>query len=182
MALSPHLSSRLQFARTVREQFLLESEKGMAEIGDAVQERLTTLMDEPGSARENQTRRDVWMLYRRSRSTWLETTKKVWRECLEPVAVMKSPQLDVVGFELVSADVAENKILASRMVMAVMDKVSAAFDDLRVRMRLLEATEDLSDTDVLRPDVLVSKLVEQWVASGMTGDVIYVDAGLHNMA
>lgn len=171
MATSPSLSPRLQLARAVRERFLAESEKAMVEIGGAVQERLTALMDEPAGARENQIRRDIWMAYKSCRPLWLEGTAKVWRECLKPAAgkkLLEDP--NVGGLELVGAEVVENKILASRMVMAVMERVSGPFDDLRVRMRLLEGTEDLPPMDLLRPDVLVLMMVEQWAASGMPGE------------
>lgn len=170
MATPPSLSPRLQLARAVRERFLAESGTAMAEIGAAVLERLTALMDEPASARENQIRRDIWMAYKPCRPLWLEGTAKVWRACLEPAAGKKPLDPNVGGLELVGADVVENKILASRMVMAVMEKVSGPFDDLRVRMRLLEGTDDLPPMDVLRPDVLVLMMVEQWAASGMPGE------------
>ncbi len=142
----------------------------MVDIGAAVLERLTVLMDEPSSARDNQTRRDVWMAYKLCRPLWLEGTTKVWRACLEPVAEKKPLDPNSGGLELVGAEVVENKILASRMVMAVMEKVSGQFDDLRVRMRLLEGTEDLPPMDLLRPDVLVLMMVEQWAAAGMPGE------------
>lgn len=169
MATSSSLSPRLQLARVIRERFLAESEKAMVDIGGAVQERLTALMDEPSSARDNQTRRDVWMSYKQCRPFWLEGTTKVWRACLEPTEKrLADPHSG--GLELVGAEVVENKILASRMVMAVMEKVSAHFDDLRVRMRLLEGAEDLPPMDLLRPDVLVLMMVEQWGASGMPSE------------
>ncbi len=170
MATPPSLSPRLRLAGAVRERFLAECGKGMVEIGAAVQDRLTELMDEPSSARENQNRRDVWMAYKSCRPLWLEGTMKVWRECQEPAVGKKPPDPNVGGLELVGAEVVENKILASRMVMAVMEKVSSPFDDLRVRMRLLEGTEDLPPMDLLRPDVLVLMMVEQWAASGMPGE------------
>lgn len=167
---SSSLSPRQQLARAVRERFLAEAGKAMIEISGAVQERLTALMDEPASARENQVRRDAWMAYKRCRPLWLDGTTKVWRDCLEPTSQKKLPNPEVGGLELVGAEVVENKILASRMVMAVMEKVASPFDDLRVRMRLLEGVEDLPGMDLLRPDVLVLMMVEQWAASGMPGE------------
>ena len=103
----------------------------MDEISAAVQERLTVLMDEPSNAKENQIRRDIWMAYKKSRPLWLDGTMKVWKECLDPAKQKKKEEdPDAGGLELVGAEVVENKILASRMVMAVMEKpgppVSAA--------------------------------------------------------
>ena len=164
------MAPRLQLARAVRERFLAEAGKAMVEISGAVQERLTALMDEPTNARESQTRREIWMAYKTCRPLWLEDTMKVWKECLEPAKKKKAEDPDVGGLELVGAEVVENKILASRMVMAVMEKVNAQFDDLRLRMQRLEGIEELDSMDLLRPDVLVLMMVEQWAISGMPGE------------
>ena len=164
-------SARLQLARSVRERFLAELGKAMVEIVGAVQERLTVLMDEPCNVRESQMRRDTWMAYKRCRPIWQDNTTKAWREELDGSKGKKEtgPQ-EAAGLELVGTEVFENKILASRMVMAVMEKVSSDFEDLRLRVKFLEGTEDLADFDVLRPDVPVLKMVEQWGVSGMPGD------------
>ena len=170
MATQPNPSPRRQLARAVRDRFLAEAGKGMLEISGAVQERLTALMDEPTNARDNQARREIWMAYKTCRPLWLDGTMKVWKECLEPAKQKKAADPDVGGLELVGAEVVENKILASRMVMAVMDKVNAQFDDLRLRMQRLEGIEELDSMDLLRPDVLVLMMVEQWAISGMPGE------------
>ncbi len=144
----------------------------MVEIGGAVQDRLTTLMDEPSNAKENQLRRDAWMAFKKSRPLWIEATMKVWRECLEPAAAKKAEKdgLESAGFELVSTDVVENKILASRMVLAVNDKVLPQLDDLRIRIKFLQGIEDLDGNDIFRPEVSVLLMVEQWAKSGMSGE------------
>jgi len=171
MATRPGLSPRQQLARAVRERFLAEAGKAMVEISGAVLERLTTLVDEPAGARESQIRRDTWMAYKRCRPGWVDGTMKVWRECLEPPKEKKSKDsLEVAGLELVGTEVVENKILASRLVLAVNDKVLPQLDDLRVRIRFLEGIEDLEGNDIFRPEVLVLLMVEQWAQSGMPGD------------
>ena len=139
----------------LRERFLAEAGRAMVEIGGAVQEQLTALMDAPSNAREGQERRDVWMAYKSFRPLWLEGTQKVWRECLAPPGKKKAADAEVMGLQLVGTEVVENKILASRMVMAVMEKVSAQLEDLKLRMQYLEGTEDLASNDLFRPEVLV---------------------------
>ena len=171
MATSANMTPRLQLGRSVRERFLAEMVKAMTELSGAVQARLTELVDEPGSARDSQARRDVWMAYKKCRPVWLETTLKSWRESLEPEKAKKPRNsLDDAGLELVGTDVVENKILASRLVMTVNDKVFAQLDDLRVRIKLLENLDDLDGRDLLRPEVLVLLMVEQWTQSGMPGN------------
>lgn len=170
MATSPPLSPRLQLTRALRERFLLEAGKAVTEISGVVQERLTELMDEPTNAREAQARRDIWMAYKQSRPLWVDGTIKAWRECLEPPKPKNTSDLQSAGLELVGTEVVENKILASRMVLAVNEKVLPQLDDLRIRIKYLEATEELAGHDLLRPEVSVLLLVEQWAKSGMPGE------------
>lgn len=164
------LSPRLQLTRALRERFLAEASKALLEISGAVQERLTVLMDEPANARDSQLRRDIWMAYKQNRPVWVEGTTKAWRECLEPPKPKKGSSLESAGLELVGTEVVENKILASRMVLAVNEKVLPHLDDLRVRIKYLENTEELEGHDLLRPEVSVLLLVEQWTQSGMPGE------------
>ena len=173
MAIAPgssSLSPRQQFARALRERFLAEAGQAMTEIGGAVLEQITALMDAPSNARESQERRDIWMAYKTCRPLWLEGTMKVWRECLDPPGKKKVASPEVMGLQLVGTEVVENKILASRMVMAVMEKVSAQLEDLKLRMLYLEGTEELASNDLFRPEVLVLLMVEQWANAGMPGD------------
>ena len=170
MSTSPASTPRAQLARALRERFLAEAGKAALEISGAVQERLTTLMDELINARESQVRRDTWMAYKRCRPLWVDGTMKVWRECLEPPKGKKVEGLQAAGLELVGTEVVENKILASRLVLAVNEKVLPQLDDLRVRMRVLEGRDELESHDLLRPEVLVLLMVEQWAKSGMAGE------------
>jgi hypothetical protein len=170
MASVAPLTPRLQLARAVRERFLTEAGKAALEISGAVQERLTTVMDELVNARESQMRRDVWMAYKRCRPLWLDGTMKAWRECLDPPKQKTANSLESAGLELVGTEVVENKILASRLVLAVNEKVLPQLDDVRVRLRYLENIEDLDGRDLLRPEVLVLLMVEQWSHAGMPGE------------
>jgi hypothetical protein len=171
MVTRPTLEARLKLGRTVRERFLGDLGKGMTDLSVAVQERLYELVSEPAGAKESQLRRDNWTAYKTSQPQWLDGTLKVWRECLEPIKQDKSKSdPDVAGLELVGTDVVENKILASRLVMTVNDKVHSVLDDLRVRIKFLENTEDLDGKDILRPEVSILLMVEEWGKSGMPSE------------
>ncbi len=169
MATASFSSQRRRLAGEIRQQFVADAVLTMSEIVEAVQQRLRALMDEAAPSREMQVRRDAWTFYQRHRHTWREATAKAWNEALVPPATpsRKEDAPDFGGLSLVGNDVVENKILASRMVLRVMDKVSAELDDLRLRIRYLEDSDDLDRQDILRPDVLVLILVEEWAASGM---------------
>jgi len=161
-------SQRRRLAGEVRQRFVADAIKTMGEIVPSVQQRLRTLMDEAAPSREMQARRDAWTFYQRNKDAWRDATARAWREALLPPVVQpKNDMLDMGGLSLVGNDVVENKILASRLVLRILDKVSSELDDLRLRIRYLEDSEDLDRQDILRPDVLVLILVEEWAACGM---------------
>jgi|CXWL01.1.fsa_nt_gi hypothetical protein len=173
MAFNPSLTQRAQLALETRKRFVAEATRAMVELGTLVQERLMALMNEAASSREMQTRRDAWTYYQKARPAWLDGTLKVWQTALQPVKAKSNDAVDGAldgAFELVGTDVVENKILASRLVLGVMEKVSAQFNDLLVRMRVLDGLDDFDSHDILRPEVLVLLMVEQWGASGMPRD------------
>ena len=143
----------------------------MFDVGAAVQDRLTVLLNEAAPSREMQIRRDVWTFYQRCRTSWLDTTKRVWQDALNPGKLAKpKPALELGSFELVGNEVVENKIVASRLVLSVMEKVSSHLDDLRLRIKYLENIEELDGNDILRPEVLLLLMVEQWAVAGMPRD------------
>jgi len=168
MATLPSSSQRRRVAREARALFVADVVRTMTEVVAAVQARLRALVDEAAPSREAQVRRDAWTFYQRNKTVWRDSTVHAWSRAVEslPTNVKTDPQ-DINALELVGTDVVENRILASRLVLRVMDKVSSELDDLRLRIRLLEDSEDLERNDILRPEVLVLILVEQWASSGM---------------
>jgi hypothetical protein len=172
MATQFSFAQRAQLAEKTRQHFLAEAARAMEDLSAAVQNRLSELMSEAGSSREMQGRRDAWMTFQQSRPAWLDGTMKVWQAALKPPdKKKKEPELDEMdGLELVGTDVVENKILASRLVMGVMEKVSSQLDDLRIRIKFLEGSEELPAHDILRPEVSILLMVEQWSTSGMPRD------------
>jgi hypothetical protein len=156
-----------QLARQTRERFVMDASRGLMEIGAAVQEQLLRLLDQPSNLREMQNRRDAWTLYQQHRQAWLDGTAKAWQRALLPqTATAKVRLSEQPSLELLGDEVMENKILASRLGRAVLEKVTGEFDDLRVRMEHLEG-EELPGHDILRPEVLALLTVEQWSAAGL---------------
>lgn len=172
--------SRLQLATQAREQFVSEAEKALTDLGGMVQDRLTQLLNERGTTRDMQARRDTWMLYQKQRTLWIDGTLKLWREALrDPTGKMGQPAAsrgaelaldDASGLSLQATDAVENKILASRLVLSVAEKLGSELDDLRIRVKALENREELGSHDVLRPEVLILLLIEQWATAGMPRD------------
>jgi hypothetical protein len=169
MSTKASFAQRTMLARETREQFLAEVGHAMVELGAAVQEHLTTLINDVGSAREMQGRRDAWTLYQSRRAAWIDGTLKDWQATLKPAVV--APRKDLEGgLELLGTEVVENKIVASRLVLSVMEKVNAELNDLSVRIKLLEGSDELHDNDIFRPEVLVLLMIEQWALAGMPRD------------
>jgi len=162
-------ASGSELAQQTRQRFVADVGRAMVELVAAVQERLTILINEAAPSREMQTRRDIWTLYQSRREAWLEGTLKDWRLALSPPARVPKKNVES-GFELVGTEVVENKIVASRLVLHVMETVSVEFNDLQVRIKRLEARKDLEDFDILRPEVLLLLMIEQWAIVGMPRD------------
>jgi len=164
----PPSSQRSRLTQDTRERFVADAGRVMTEIYGAVQEKLSVLVNEAAPSREMQVRRDAWTFYQRTKVQWRDGTLRGWQQAMVPASNFARTDLqDIDALQLVGTDVVENKILASRLVLRVMDKVNAELDDLRLRIRYVENTADLERGDVLRPEVLVLVLVEQWAAAGM---------------
>src|SRR5450830_1069112 len=163
------LSQRAQLALETRKRFVAEAGLAMGELGAAVQERLTTLMNEPAPSREMQSRRDAWTLYQRIRAPWVNGVLQAWQTALVPPVSAPKRSLDE-GFELVGTEVVENRIIASRLVLSLMEKIGTELNDLLLRIKYLEGDQAQPGDDILRPDVLVLLMVEQWAKTGMPSE------------
>ena len=64
---------------------------------------------------------------------------------------------------LVDDDTIEHEILSSRLALAMMDRASWEFTDLRSRMNMLEQREELDANDILRPHVLARIVTSSWL-------------------
>jgi hypothetical protein len=70
--------------------------------------------------------------------------------------------------QLVDDDTIEVEILSSRLALAMMDKASWEFTDLRARMSSLERREELDSGDALRPHVVARIVIDSWRAAGLS--------------
>lgn len=68
---------------------------------------------------------------------------------------------------LVDDDTIENEIISSRLALAMMDRASWEFTDLRSRMTVLEGREELDTNDVLRPHVFARIITASWRTAGL---------------
>ena len=68
---------------------------------------------------------------------------------------------------LVDNDTIESEILSSRLALAMMDRASWEFTDLRSRMLSLERHDELDANDVLRPHVLARIVTSAWQGAAL---------------
>ena len=169
MTIQASAAQRAKLAQETRKRFVADLGQVMLELAAAVQERLTALMNEAAPSREMQSRRDAWTFYLTRRVVWQEGTLKAWQVSLQPTVVKPAPSLDG-SFELVATEVADNQIVASRLVMGLTEKISAELNDLLLRIKYLESTQVSEGPEILQPDVVVLVMVEQWVLTGMPID------------
>ena len=168
-ALSSQARSALGFR--VRKQLLTQASAAIVVLIGAVHQRLLAAMDEAAPSREKQTRRDAWMAFQKQKTHWHDGIIKDWQNALMAQPVAKSQPIPLDGaFELVGTDTVENKIVASRLALGLMEVAATEVNDLRTRLKSINAGKELSPQDFVHPETLFLAVVEQWVICGMSRD------------
>ena len=140
----------------------------MIEMAASVQGRLVALAAQVGNPGCMPDRRDPLTAFQQLHTRWLDGLQQAWRKTLlpQPMAVARDMQatepLSLIGNEEI-----ENKILASRLVLSILDKTSWEFNDLRLRIQRLEGVQELASQDAFRPEVLAGLVVREWAACGL---------------
>lgn len=168
---TPSSVPQRRLARQARQRFVEGICAGMPDVDKTVFEFLSGLMNQTGTARDMQSRRDAWLQYEQHRAAWTKRVATAWQEALAPhISTTRGQAAGVMGasqFELLSDDVVENRILAARMALTISEQVNQQFDTLRQRTQSLEGQE-LDNNDILRPEAVCLLLVEQWVEAGLS--------------
>jgi hypothetical protein len=162
-----HVSS---LAKQARELFVVHVGRALPELVKACETRLTALVDVPGPAREVQERRDAWMAFNKSQTTWLNSSRKALQRTLLPrFSPSGGSPLSAPGrLELLAEGAIDDQIMASRLAMRVLDLSSTELNELRLRIQHLEKRQELPRGDVLLPDVTARILVDQWLDAQMS--------------
>ena len=142
--------------------------RGIAATGAALHEAGAQLLLQPAEYALSVARRDGVALWQRRGVVWLSMLRDAVRTAStqgvpEHVTVSGSASLS-----LVDDDTIERQITASRLALAMMDKATWEFSDLRTRMLLLEGHEELASNDLLRAQALARLVLDCWYASGLT--------------
>lgn len=158
-----------RLSRTTRERFVTDVDGVVLNLAATVQGRLTAIADQPAGVREQQASRDALLDYLRLRDAWITAVRNAWRRALDaPSSGGRALGSAAKGLSLIGDDEIEKRILASRLALAITDKVSWELNDLRLRILELEQGRDFTEQDVLKPETFASLLVEQWEACGLS--------------
>ena len=165
---SPKYSLLARKARALFAERAARILPGLAQvIGNALAEQAAR----PANAREGQELRDALLAYQKHSAAWVQGTFTAWTKPA-PAMVTGSLGLTELGrMELVGDEVVENRILASRLALRLLDLVSWELNDLRLRIQSLEGMAELGKQDIFRPEVLAQSLIEQWTRAGLPQSV-----------
>jgi hypothetical protein len=155
-------------ARQARERFVAHMEGVLPELAAAIRNALNEQMSTAQSSRDMQQKRDALVEFEQTAGKWTDATARAWRRAIVPPSATARVRLELANLELIGDDVVENKILSSRLAMAVQEKAVWDLNDLKLRITHLEGGEELANEDVLRPEALAQMLVEQWTAAKLT--------------
>jgi hypothetical protein len=151
-------------ARQARERFVTHLEGVLPQVAEAVRTALNEQMGTAQSSRDAQQRRDALHAFEKYGSRWVAACAGAWRRAIVPPTVTGRVRMELANLELIGDDVVENKILSSRLAMAVQEKAVWDLNDLKLRITHLEGGEELANEDVLRPEALAQTLIDQWSA------------------
>ena len=157
-----------------RRLFTDELVKGLPNVVAHIQLHTRELLDRPAEYLSSQRRRDLVQGLRRLAPGWQAQIVAGLRHVLQfgVTATLPTDVPNVAGakggMSLVDNDTIEREILTSRLALAIMDRASWEFTDLRSRIASLEQRQELDIHDMLRAHVLARVVLDAWRQVGMT--------------
>ena len=158
----------LALAAQARRSYVERLLYGVPGIVQAVEEGARLLAAQTAEHGIQYKRRDAAADLRRAAPLWVSGITTALRASLGSGMVSASRPGDLpppgraASMTLVDDDTIEVEILSSRLALAMMDKSSWEFTDLRSRMSAMERRDELDTNDVLRPHVLARIVTAAW--------------------
>ncbi|MBL0090175.1 MAG: DUF1631 family protein [Ideonella sp.] len=160
-----------QLAARARRLYTDELVKGLPLLVKRVVEVARVAMDKPADHQTAQRRRDLAQALHKCGKTWLQAMADGLRQVLAHGVTLTHTgtlkQATAQGLSLVDDDTIDREILASRLALAIMDRASWEFSDLRSRVAVLERRQELDTNDMLRAHVLARVVLDTWHQSGI---------------
>lgn len=145
---------------------------GLCQGLPAVSRQIDDALSKPAQAgltqKQMQDQREAWEGFQQHKAAWLQESLKELQQAARQQATTaaKAAVPGPLTFELLSDDVVENKLQASRLALTMVDATQPGFDAMRMRIQALEGRE-MSANDIFRVDAVCLLLVEQWTQCGM---------------
>lgn len=130
-------------------------------------------------------RREAAQAWQRLGANWQMAVVGALRQAVQPGAAPAGRTHDpgpteLAQMSLVDDSTIEREIMGSRLALAMMEKATWEFTDLRTRMQALEAHDDLASQDLLRAHVVARIVLDAWGRVGLGADVWQLlQHGLH---
>jgi len=163
-----------QLAQQARRLYVDHVIAALPAMASAVLETTRLLLDKPGVPAIALMRRDLFKAMERSGVGWqhgiADGLYKALGQSLSAARAADLPLPGSGGLSLVDDDTIEREILTSRLALAMMDRASWEFADLRSRLSSLERRSELDAHDMVRAHVLARVALEAWRGSGMSLD------------
>jgi hypothetical protein len=167
-----------QLAAQARRLYTEELVKGMPGLVKHLLDSARHSLDKPADYQTAQRRRDLVQGLQKSARAWLGSVNEGLRHVLQYGASASQPAdlprpgsaAASKGLSLVDDDTIEREILTSRLALAIMDKASWEFTDLRSRVAMLEQRNELDTHDMLRAHVLARVALDAWRSAGLSPD------------
>jgi hypothetical protein len=173
----PTLANPAAIAQQARRTYAEGLVRGIPAVVRSVDQAARALLSEVAEPAIAARRRDAVQDLQRLGSFWSQGMATMLRAASQSgfVAAARVGDLPTRGVRAgragpspVDDDTIEKEILSSRLALAMMDRASWEFTDLRGRINTLEVREELDSNDVLRPHVLARVVTGAWRGAGLS--------------
>ncbi len=162
----------LQLASQARRRYTEELVKGLVGLVQGTIDTARALLDKPAEHSLVTRRRDTLHELTKNAQEWHRGIVTSLRHSLGgTMSSLRSSELArsaSAGLSLVDDDTIELEIVTSRLALAVMDRASWEFSDLRSRIAYLEKRAELEAHDMLRAHVLARFIFDAWRTAGLS--------------
>jgi hypothetical protein len=167
-------AASLNLASQARRLYTEHLVRGMPNLAKETVEATRHLLDKPAEHVAQMRRRDLMQGMMKGAGAWHRAVSAGLQHALAhgvsasrigdlPLPV---PGAGIAPLTLVDDDTIEREILTSRLALAIMDRASWEFTDLRARVSSLEQRAELEPHDMLRAHVLARIAVDAWRTQG----------------
>ena len=165
-------------AHQARRSYLEALIAGLPGVAQAVDQRSRVLLGQVAEPALTMRRRELLPEFHKAGPFWLQGMTSMLHGARQsglmsttrsgdlPLAASRSAKLS-----LVDDDTIEQEIVTSKLALAMMDRASWEFSDLRSRMNVLEGRQEMDTNDVIRPHVMARIVTSSWRAAGLGLDV-----------